>query len=77
MSGEQPLVQQLLDQLQQQANTDAQLNLPYAEDLLFAQLVTRLAQRRSHADLQHQLDYLLNFEQRNLSHDCLVVTRGC
>jgi len=77
MSGEQQIIDSLLDQLDQAAATDSKVNRSYLEDILFTQLLTRLAARRTEKDIVHQVQYHLNFEQRNISKDEFVVTRGC
>ncbi|UXD89246.1 hypothetical protein [Thalassolituus hydrocarboniclasticus] len=77
MSGEQQVVDFLLQLLDDAAGQNAEINGPYMEDMLFTQLLTRLAARRSEKDILHQVQYHLNFEQRNLSKDEFVVTRGC
>lgn len=77
MSGEQQIVDFLMQQLDDAAAQNKVLNGPYMEDILFTQLLSRLAERRSEKDILHQVQYHLNFEQRNLSKDEFVVTRGC
>lgn len=77
MSGEQRLINTLLQQLDGAAAQEKTLNKAYLEDVLFTQLLARLAERRSDKDILHQVQYNLTFEQRNISKDELVVTRGC
>lgn len=77
MSGEQQIIDFLLQQLDDAAEQEKRLNKAYLEDILFTQLLSRLAARRSEKDIIHQVQYHLNFEQRNLSKDEFVVTRGC
>ena len=77
MSGEQRLINTLLQQLDDAAAQEKMLNKAYLEDLLFTELLARLAQRRTEKDILHQVQYHLTFEQRNLSKDEFVVTRGC
>lgn len=77
MSGEQQIIDFLLQQLDDAAAQDKTLNKAYLEDVLFTQLLARLAERRSEKDILHQVQYNLTFEQRNISKDELVVTRGC
>ena len=77
MSGEQQIINQLLAELDQAAADNPKVNVAYLEDILFTQLLSRLAGRRSEKDIIHQVQYHLNFEQRNISKDEFVVTRGC
>ena len=77
MSGEQQIIDGLLDQLEQAAAADSKVNQSYLEDILFTQLLSRLAARRTEKDILHQVQYHLNFEQRNISKDEFVVMRGC
>ena len=77
MSGEQQIIDGLLEQLEQAAAGDSKVNQSYLEDILFTQLLSRLAARRTEKDILHQVQYHLNFEQRNISKDEFVVTRGC
>jgi hypothetical protein len=77
MSGEQQVIDFLLQLLDDAAVQNHEINGPYLEDILFTQLLTRLAARRTEKDILHQVQYHLNFEQRNLSKDEFVVTRGC
>ena len=77
MSGEQRLINTLLQQLDDAAAQEKMLNKAYLEDLLFTELLARLAQRRTEKDILHQVQYHMTFEQRNLSKDEFVVTRGC
>lgn len=71
MSGEWHRVKTLLAELDN--NSDNQLNLQYAEDLLFTELLTRLGQRRQADDILQQAKYHLD----NLGREEFVVTRGC
>lgn len=77
MSGEQQIIDFLLQQLDDAADQEKKLNKAYLEDILFTQLLARLAERRTEKDILHQVQYNLTFEQRNLSKDDFVVTRGC
>lgn len=77
MSGEQALVSALLQQFDNSCQTQAEVNGAYAEDILFNELLARLSQRRSAQDIQHQVQYHLTYQQRNLDDDEFVVTRGC
>ncbi len=77
MNGEQQVIDSLLQQLDQAAIDDNRVNKGYLEDILFTQILSRLAERRTQKDILHQVQYHLNFEQRNISEDEFVVTRGC
>ncbi len=77
MSGEQQIINTLLAELDAAAAANPKMNAAYLEDILFTQLLSRLAARRTEKDILHQVQYHLTFEQRNLSKDEFVVTRGC
>lgn len=77
MSGEQAIVKQCLNDLDNALQREKKSNAAYAEDLLFMELLTRLAKRRSEKDIMHQVQYHFTYEERNLGADEFVVTRGC
>ena len=77
MSGEQALVSALLQQFDLSCQAQEKVNGAYAEDLLFNALLARMSQRRSAQDIQHQVQYHLTYQQRNLDDDEFIVTRGC
>ncbi len=73
MSGESRIVQQLLQHFDQLSQDNPQLNRAYAQELLLTELLSQQRQRRSAADILHQVHYHLN----NLEQDEFIVTRGC
>lgn len=77
MSGEPALVGALLQQFDRNCRGQAELNSAYAEDHLFNALLSRLSLRRSAADIQHQVQYHLTYQNCNLDNDEFIVTRGC
>jgi len=77
MSGEQQIVNNLLQQMDDAVVAEVKINAAYVEDILFNELLARMQLRRSGADILHQVNYQLTFEQKNLGEDEFVVTRGC
>ncbi|MFP6846358.1 MAG: hypothetical protein VB958_14235 [Thalassolituus sp.] len=77
MSGEQQIVNSLLQQMDDAVVAEVKTNAAYVEDLLFTELLARMQLRRSSADILHQVNYQLTFVQKNLDDDEFVVTRGC
>ncbi|CCU74101.1 hypothetical protein [Thalassolituus oleivorans] len=77
MSGEQQIVNSLLQQMDDAVVAEVKTNAAYVEDLLFTELLARMQLRRSSTDILHQVNYQLTFAQKNLDDDEFVVTRGC
>lgn len=73
MSGESRIVQQLLQHFDQLSQDNPQLNRAYAQELLLTELLTQQRQRRSPADILHQVQYHLT----HLDQEEFIVTRGC